>query len=144
MVKTFEILMMLFQRLLTNRISIPDNFDYYTFGKAIRIGLESDHCIVLVKVLIFLYNNIPLFPKYVTARVVIVILKARFVSLFCHWSDIVRNVFHHLLWYRFYHIFSKLNSNIFDMNEIKLSIAECLKKEENYLKTSHCLIVSFF
>lgn len=115
MIKCFEILNKLFGRLTSKRAEIPKNFDYQLFGKVVLIGLDSDHSVVLVKVLIFLYNNLPLFPKYVVARFVMTLLKEKFIYLFCHWSNIVRNVFHHLLMYRVYYLFSSIESRLFDI-----------------------------
>lgn len=115
MIKCFEILNKMFQRLMLKKTEVPKNFDYQTFGEVIRLGLNSDHCVVIVKVLIFLYNNIPLFPKYVVSRFVITLFKERFLDLFCHWSMIVRNVFHHLLLYRIYHLFDTVNSGLFNI-----------------------------
>ena len=115
MTKCFEIFNKLFHRLMVKKAEVPKNFDYHILGKAVQLGLDSDHCVVLVKVLTFMYNNLPLFPKYVISRFVIILLKERFTDLFCHWSVIVRNVFHHLLLYRIFHIFDSITSRLFNI-----------------------------
>lgn len=115
MIKSFEILNTMFQRLLQLREELPENFDYQLFIKVMRLGLESDHCVVIVKVLIFIYNNIPIFPKYVIARFAMIVMREQFVGLYCHWSDIVRNVFHHFIWFRLYQIFGNTMENLFDI-----------------------------
>ena len=105
----------MFQRLIHCKATTPDNFDFTNFGKAIKVGLETDNCVCTVKVLMFAYNNIPLFPKYVINRFIMLILRDRFVDLFCHWSKIVRNSFHHLLLYRIYHLYAAVDTDLSDV-----------------------------
>lgn len=95
---------------------VPSDFDYHLLAKVISITLDkSDHCVVIVKLLLLLYNNILTFPKYVVARIAMMLMKEKFIFLFCHWSHLVRYVFHHLIWFRFYHTFCELEVFLHDI-----------------------------
>lgn len=116
MIKTFEVLNSVFSKLVSKKIELPADFDFHLFSKVISVTLEkTDHSVVIVKVLIFIYNNILVVPKYVVARLAMMLMQKKFIDLFCHWSHIVRYVFHHLVWFRLFHLFSELEVEVFDI-----------------------------
>ena len=100
------------QRLLNKKIYINNSFDMQLLTKVIKQCLSSDHSVVLVKVMLFLYNTAPFFNQYSLSRFTITIIKDNFLNLFCHWSKPVRVVFHNLFWFRMYHIFRNVRTEL--------------------------------
>ena len=115
MIKGLEIYTLMLQKLISKKIHITHTFDVHLLSKVIKEGLASDHSVVLVKVMLFLYNTAPFFNQYSLGRFTMGIIKDHFLNLFCHWSKPVRVVFHNLFWFRMYHIFRHVLSDLHDV-----------------------------
>jgi len=115
MIKCFQILTTLFQKCIVLKIDLPDTFDFKLTSQVLQLALGSDHCVVIVKVLLFLYYSFPLLPDYFIARLSLLFIRDHFVPLFAHWSPIVRNVLHHFVWFRLFQASSLVEEELYDI-----------------------------
>lgn len=99
--ESFDILNHWFQRFYFEQRLVPATLDNEFIRLGIQKVLESEHGICTAKVLWFLYKNFPVFPPQLKRKISDMLFDQNlFVSLFLHWSDIVRYTFYSLVWYR--------------------------------------------
>jgi len=76
---------------------LPVSFCYGVFTKIIKKMLESESVNFLVATLMIIYEAYDKFESEFQSYLTLYLLGSKFISLFYHWSYVVRSAFHHLL-----------------------------------------------
>ena len=95
--KSLEIVGRYLAALTRSKKLLPPTFNYLYFFKAIKILLEGDFSLAIVKVLVIIYNNYENFNIEFRKNMSLYLLGKVFFKLYMHWSNAVRNTFYHIL-----------------------------------------------
>eukprot|EP01135_Chromosphaera_perkinsii_P000235 Nk52_evm4s62 gene=Nk52_evmTU4s62 len=79
----------------------PEHINVRFFIQGIRILLENEHHIVLMKSLSFIYQTYPLYSHLVQQHIADLVVVTHFKKFFLHWNSSVRSIYYYLLVYRF-------------------------------------------
>jgi hypothetical protein len=94
--------MTLYNLVSTSPSTVPSNFTVSFFAEAIESLLAQSHFQVILKIMTFLYSHMDLFsPPQRRQLLAIFLSHSRFYTLFLHWEQEVRTVFHHLIVHKF-------------------------------------------
>lgn len=102
MIKAIEFINDLFTSLSEMKRKIPATFNYIQFYKGLKIILESDFSFAISKTMILIYNHFNIFNMEFRKNISLYFLGKVFFNLFLHWSNNVRDTFHHFLIMRIY------------------------------------------
>jgi len=139
----FELINKWFETFTENNKSIPSTFDYSFFFKGLLIVLDGDHALNIAIVLLVIYNNFNLIPSSEKGFISDYLLNKSFFKFFMHWSWSVRQVFHHLLLYRFYHQHREANTNLTNLDDLRKEFLLYNQKRETLASTKKLLVNDF-
>lgn len=95
--KSLEIISRYLAALAGDKKLLPPTFNYLYFFKAIKIIMEGEFSVAIMKSLVIIYNNYENFNVEFRKNISLYLLGKIFFKLFMHWSSVVRSTFYHLL-----------------------------------------------
>lgn len=98
--KCLDLIKCYFEVIRNNNKKLPHDFHYNYFYIGIKCILESNHSLLLQKMLALVYKFYHIFSDEFKETINHYILNKVFYQLFMHWSQDVRSIFHLLLIYK--------------------------------------------
>lgn len=95
--KALELISRYLGALTKGKKLLPPTFNYLYFFKGLKIILEGEFGIAIVKVLVIIYNNYENFNIEFRKNISLYLLGKVFFKMFMHWSYPVRSTFYHIL-----------------------------------------------